>query len=56
MKPPATITFTGPMLDRLKKRHDQAVKAADGSFIFDGHEFNTDYAGYLIQYLETKLK
>ena len=51
-----TIIFTKPMLDRLKKLHAQAAKAGEESFMFDGHEFYTGYAGYLIQYLETKLK
>jgi len=52
------ISWTRPMLERLKKAHTQALaagKTKDDTFMFDNHEFVIIYAAYLIEYLETKL-
>lgn len=48
----ATIEWTRPMLERFKV----AWAAADGKdFTFDGHEFVSNYAKYLIEYLDAQL-
>jgi hypothetical protein len=44
-----------PTLDRLKKRYDEAVRDHEYKFTFEGDEFLTDYAKYLIEYLESRL-
>lgn len=63
--PPATpepadesksILWTAPMLARFKVARKKASDAHEESFNFDGDEFLVSYAGYLIEYLETKLK
>lgn len=47
-----TVTWTRPMLARFKQAH----KKANGSeFIFDGNRYVSDYAKYLIEYLEDVL-
>ena len=46
------ITWTRPMLERFKKA---LAKANGKNFTFDGHEFVSGYAKYLIDYLEEKL-
>lgn len=43
------------MLERFKAAHQVAVKLEDKSFRFEENDFDVGYAGYLIQYLETKL-
>lgn len=43
------------MLERFKRTFKQAEANAADSFMFDGKEFVTLYAKYLIEYLETKL-
>lgn len=49
------IAWTRPMLERFKKTFKQAETNGADSFMFDGKEFVTLYAKYLIEYLETKL-
>ena len=46
-----TIQFTMDKLDRLIERYDLAVENGEEQFEFEGHDFLTDYAKYLIQYL-----
>lgn len=48
------VTFTPEKLKRLKKAYEEN-KDAD-TFMFDGHEFVSRYAYYLIRYLEEALK
>lgn len=50
------ITWTKPMLLRFKESYGQAVGERREDFTFDGHLFVTNYARYLIQYLEGKFK
>lgn len=56
MKPNETIDAQGsilwdrPMLRRFKKAYFEALP--DATFTFEGHEFVTNYAKYLIEYLE----
>lgn len=49
------ITWDRPMMQRLQARYDLAVKNKEDRFTFEGHEFVTDYAKYLLQYLGDKL-
>lgn len=51
-----TINWTEPMLKRFKQMHKEAVEKHIDGFKFDGNEFNTSYAGYLIEYLEEQFK
>lgn len=50
------MTFTIDTLKRLKIEYVAAKNKKQEIFVFDGHELLTDYAKYLIQYLETQLK
>ena len=50
--PRKTIDWTLPMLRRFKKAYGRAVADKKDSFVFDGNEFVTDYAKYLIEYLD----
>ena len=52
------IDWTRPMLEGLKsaaKEHASGESKKD-SFLFDGREFHTGYAKYLIEYLELKMR
>lgn len=50
------VTFDEEKLRRLKKAYDEAVKNQKDSFFFDGQEYLTSYAKYLIEFLTTKFK
>lgn len=52
---PATGLFDRPKYERLKARYAQAVAAHEEVFTFEGHDYLTSYAKYLIEYL-TKFK
>lgn len=49
------ISWNTDLLFRFEIRYDNAVAASHASFLFDGHEFNTKYARYLIEFLKQKL-
>ncbi len=49
------VNFNREKLVELKKMYETSVKNNVEVFIFEGNELLTDYAKYLIQYLETKL-
>jgi hypothetical protein len=51
----AQISWDQKKFKRFKKAHSKAEKAGEDSFEFDGNEFYTRYAMYLIQYLEKAL-
>jgi hypothetical protein len=55
-KPGKMITWTRPMFERFKIAHKKAVDEKRESFMFDGNEFITNYAKYLIEYLGGKFK
>lgn len=44
--------FTKASVKKLEKRYKEAVKKKEDVFTFDGHEFVTNYAKYLLQYLK----
>lgn len=45
------INWTRDMLSRFREAHAEAVRANQTEFVFDGNQFLTDYAKYLIEYL-----
>jgi hypothetical protein len=49
-----TIHFTPEMRDRLQEAYDRATLARKDVFIFNGHEYYTKYAKYLLQYLSSQ--
>ncbi len=51
---PTTITWTAEMLMRFRGAYKEATEAETEQFTFDGNEFVTMYAKYLIEYLEAQ--
>jgi hypothetical protein len=49
-----TIMFDKPKAQRLQKAYDAAVKAGADQFTFEGNEFVTNYAKYLLEYLKNE--
>lgn len=49
-----TITFDTRKREALRRAYGKAVEAKLEQFTFDGHEFVTAYAKYLLEYLDTK--
>lgn len=47
------INWTPAMLRRMKTAYKAAVEGGRDTFVFDGNEFVTSYAKYLIQYLDS---
>jgi hypothetical protein len=48
------ITFTKESAKSLKKAYLKAVNEKQSNFIFMDNEFVTDYAKYVVEYLEGK--
>lgn len=46
------IDWTPDLLRKFKREYNKAVKTGAEQFTFDDHDFVTDYAKYLIEYLE----
>lgn len=46
------LSFDRAALERLRRAHAEAVAAGKGQFDFEGNEFVTSYAGYVIEYLD----
>lgn len=51
-----STSFDRPRLERLRAAHAKALAEGHQEFIFDGFNFDLQYAKYLIEYLEGKLK
>lgn len=49
------ITFTPEMRDSLRVAYDKAVAAKQDIFTWDGKQFVTSYAKYMLVYLDDKL-
>jgi len=49
------ITFDYTTLQQFKKAYKKATKELKTIFTFEGNEFDTGYAKYLIEYLEMNL-
>ena len=50
------INFTPAKVKALRKAHEEAVKAGKDQFVFEDRDFVTDYAKYLLEYLDTIFK
>lgn len=50
------MTFTLDTYLRFKAQYLKAVSNHQTQFTFDGHEFLTEYAKYLLQYLKPKFE
>jgi len=48
------IEFDAAKVKRLRKEYDKAARNGDKSFTFEGNDYMTDYAKYMLQYLEEK--
>lgn len=51
-----TVSFTKADLKEFKKHYNKAVKDKMYLFIFKGEEYLTEYAKYVIEYLNGKFK
>jgi hypothetical protein len=49
------ITWTIPLREQLRKAYKLAIEHKRESFIFDGNEFVTSYAKYLLEHLDNQL-
>jgi len=47
----STIQFTPQLYKELKSAYKKAVETKEEQFIFNGHEFLTNYAKYVLEYL-----
>ena len=45
------VTFDKPKIERLGTAYEQAVKESKEQFAFEGEDYVTDYAKYLLEYL-----
>ncbi len=50
------ITFTPALRDSLREAYDNAVHNSWDTFHWDGREYVTSYAKYLLQYLDMQFK
>lgn len=50
-----TINFDREKRDALRKAWRAAVDQDKDEFMFEGHLFLTDYAKYVLEYLDSKL-
>lgn len=48
-----TIEFDEDRMGRLQKAYHKALVEKKDVFIFEGHEFVTKYAKYVLEYLNT---
>jgi len=51
-----TISFTTESFKNFKTDYNSAVKNNQEMFVFDGNDFLTSYAKYVIEYLKTKFE
>lgn len=49
------ITFTPELRDSLRRAYDEAVAAKRDIFTWNGKQFVTSYAKYMLVYLDDKL-
>ena len=50
-----TIVFDAAKTERLRQKYNKAKLSSVDTFTFDGNTLVTAYAGYLLEYLDTKL-
>lgn len=51
-----TINFTYNKYERFEKAYKQAIEDNKTDFFFEGHQFLTSYAKYLLEHLNNKTK
>jgi hypothetical protein len=51
-----TITWDAEKRDRFRARYNEALTNDEHEFTFEEHPFQTQYAGYLLMYLDQVLK
>lgn len=51
-----SVNWTAAMLIRFRMAQHKAMLVHLESFMFDDNQYNTGYAGYLIEYLEEQFK
>lgn len=51
-----SMNFTPELLKELKVAYRQAVRDGQEAFLFNGHVLLTDYAKYMVEYLESMFK
>ena len=56
MKTNPNINYTPAKVRALRHAYTQAVKAGQEQFTFEGNEYVTGYAKYLLEYLATVFK
>lgn len=49
------VMFDLPKYRRLQRAHAKAVRQGKDAFVFEGREYLTDYAEYVLEYLDTML-
>ena len=49
------IEFTPALRDKLRAAYDKAVEQGAESFVFEGAPLVTDYAKYVLEYLDYQL-
>lgn len=55
MSRPNAIVINREKLAALKTEREKALKAGKDSFKLDGHDFDVNYAKYMIEYIEGEL-
>jgi hypothetical protein len=50
------VTFTASEVGKLRKAYEDAKEEGKEVFEFGGNEYVADYAKYLLEYLEGKVK
>jgi hypothetical protein len=48
----ANIQFTEHMVEELREEYNKAVEAGAETFFYGGNQYVTDYAKYLLQYID----
>jgi hypothetical protein len=49
------VEWDRPKRERLRKAYNEAVTEKRSQFTFEGNEYVTGYAKYLLEYLDTRL-
>jgi hypothetical protein len=50
------MLFTIKSREALRRAYHKAVAEGTAEFTYQGNQFDTSYAGYLLKYLDTALK
>jgi len=53
---PKQVEFNAENFKAFRKRYNEAIRDSENSFMFEGNEYLTSYAKYVIEYLEPKFK